>query len=131
MSDNRYALRSRTFLKAEIDLNGGLSTLGCIVKDLSETGARILVSEGIALPETFRIHLPKPDRWVQATVRWRRGEYIGVHFDGEQPLAAHDQDKSEAERIKQLEAENARLRRMLEELRNDPSRIHQILDSAA
>jgi hypothetical protein len=131
MSDNRYAQRSRTFLKAEIDLNGGLSTLGCIVKDLSETGARISVSEGIALPETFRIHLPKPDRWVQATVRWRRGEYIGVHFDGEQPSAAHEQDKSEADRIKQLEAENGRLRRMLEELRNDPSRIHQILDSAA
>jgi hypothetical protein len=129
MSDNRYALRSRTFLKAEIDLNGGLSTLGCIVKDLSETGARILVSEGIALPETFRIHLTKPDRWVQATVRWRRGEYIGVHFDGEQPLVA--QDQSESDRIRQLEAENARLRRMLEELRNDPSRIHQILDSAA
>ena len=129
MSDNRYALRSRTFLKAEIDLNGGLSTLSCIVKDLSETGARILVSEGIALPETFRIHLPKPDRWVQATVRWRRGEYIGVHFDGEQPLAG--QDQSESDRIRQLEAENARLRRMLEELRNDPSRIHQILDSAA
>ncbi|HEV7872525.1 MAG TPA: PilZ domain-containing protein [Xanthobacteraceae bacterium] len=129
MSDNRYALRSRTFLKAEIDLNGGLSTLSCIVKDLSETGARILVSEGIALPETFRIHLPKPDRWVQATVRWRRGEYIGVHFDGEQPLAV--QDQSESDRIRQLEAENARLRRMLEELRNDPSRIHQILDSAA
>lgn len=129
MSDNRYAQRSRTFLKAEIELNRGLSTLGCIVKDLSDTGARILVSEGIALPETFRIHLPKPDRWVEATLRWRRGEYIGVQFD-EVPQA-HEPEQTDAERIKRLEADNARLRRMLEELRNDPSRIHQILDSAA
>jgi hypothetical protein len=129
MSDKRYAQRSRTFLKAEIDLNGGLSTLSCIVKDLSETGARVLVSEGIALPETFRIHLPKPDRWVQATLRWRRGEYIGVHFDDEPH--AHETEQSDADRIRQLEAENARLRRLLEELRNDPSRIHQILDTAA
>jgi hypothetical protein len=106
-----------------------LSTLSCIVKDLSGTGARISVSDGIALPETFRIHLPKPDRWVQATIRWRRNGYIGVHFD--EPESTHESDQSEADRIRRLEAENARLRRLLEELRSDPSKIHLILDSAA
>jgi hypothetical protein len=128
MSDHRDTQRSRTFLKAEIDVNG-LSTLSCIVKDLSGTGARISVSDGIALPETFRIHLPKPDRWVQATIRWRRDGYIGVHFD--EPESPHESDQSDADRIRRLEAENARLRRLLEELRSDPSKIHLILDSAA
>jgi hypothetical protein len=131
MSDNRRAQRSRTFLKAEIDVSGGLSTLSCIIKDLSDTGARISVSEGIVLPETFRIHLPKPDRWVHATVRWRRAEYIGVHFEGEPLSRGQEPEQSDADRIRHLEAENARLRRMLEELRNDPSKIHQILDQAA
>ena len=133
MLDKRGAHRSRTFLKAEIDLSGGLSALSCIIKDLSDTGARLVLSEGVALPETFRLHLPKPDRWVQASVRWRRAELVGVHFEGEPAIttAPGETTLGDAERIRALEAEVSRLRRMLEELRADPSKLHQILDKAA
>ncbi len=136
MPDNekRGAHRSRTFLKADIDINGGLSSLGCIVKDLSETGARLVLSEGVVLPETFRLRLSKPDRWVHASVRWRRGEFVGVHFEAEPAVSAGgtvESHGSDAERIRFLEGEVARLRRMLETLRADPTKLHQILDSAA
>jgi hypothetical protein len=133
MQDKRGAHRSRTFLKADIDINGGLSSLSCIVKDMSETGARITLSDGVVLPEHFRIRLPKPDRWVPASVRWRRGDFVGIHFEGghEVVIAPGDAAQSDADRIRYLEGEVSRLRRMLEELRADPTKIHQILDSAA
>lgn len=133
MQDKRGAHRSRTFLKADIDINGGLSSLSCIVKDISESGARIALSDGVVLPEHFRIRLPKPDRWVGASVRWRRGDFVGVHFEGshEAIVAPGEAVQSDAERIRFLEGEVSRLRRMLEELRADPTKIHQILDRAA
>jgi hypothetical protein len=133
VEDKRGAHRSRTFLKADISINGGLSALSCIIKDLSDTGARIVLSAGVVLPETFRLHLPKPDRWVDATVRWRRGEYVGVHFMQEEASLADQGETPQgaAERIRYLEGEVNRLRRMLEELRADPTKLHQILDQAA
>jgi hypothetical protein len=131
MSEQRGAHRSRTFLKADIDINGGLSRLSCIVKDLSDTGARLAVSDGILLPDTFRLRLSKPDRWVQASVRWRRGEFVGVHFDEPGAVEHGEPELTDAARVRALEAEVVRLRRMLEEIRSDPSRVQQILDGAA
>lgn len=133
MQDQRGAHRSRTFLKADIDINGGLSALSCIIKDLSDTGARIVVSDGVVLPETFRLHLPKPDRWVSASIRWRRGEFVGVHFVQDEGASAGTEEPltADAARIRYLEGEVSRLRRMLEALRADPTKLHQILDQAA
>ena len=131
MDDKRGAHRNRTFLKADLDVSGGLSSLSCIVKDLSDTGARLVLSDGVVLPETFRLRLPKPDRWVHVSVRWRRGEFVGVHFDDPSQAAHSDEPASEADRIRQLEAEVARLRNLLEAVRADPTRLHQLLDPAA
>jgi hypothetical protein len=131
MEDKRGAHRNRTFLKAELDVSGGLSSLGCIVKDLSDTGARLVLSDGVVLPETFRLRLPKPDRWVHVSVRWRRGEFVGVHFDDAPPASSSDESVNEAERVRHLETEVARLRNLLEAVRADPTRLHQLLDPAA
>lgn len=129
MEDQRCAPRNRTYLRAEIDLNG-VSSLACIVRDLNEVGARISLSEAIFVPERFRLRLPKPDRWVEVHVRWRRGDNIGVYFEAV-ILDDGGPGGDDAARIRQLEADNARLRRMLEDLRNDPSKLHQILDHAS
>ena len=129
MPDKRSAARRRTFLKAEIDLNG-ISALPCRVRDLNEDGARLEISPGIVLPDTFRIRLPKPDRWVSAHVRWRQGGDVGIKFETVLVAAAPD-PASDALRIKVLEAEVLRLRTLLEEVRADPAKLHALLDTAA
>jgi hypothetical protein len=127
MSEHRIAERIRTFLRGRIEYNGGQSSLDCLVRDLSDTGAKLVVSESVTLPETFRLYIPKNDRWARVRTRWRRGDSIGVNFEAESATAPAAED---APRMRELEAEVVKLRRVLEELRRDPSKIHQLLDKA-
>ena len=130
MIEQRVVPRNRTLLPARISFNGGQTTLDTVVRDLSEGGARLKVSQGVTLPELFRLHLTKTDEWRQARLCWRRGDLIGVRF--ETPRHAPDERPAgaAAQRIRDLEAEVARLRRVLEELRADPGRIVQLLEGA-
>lgn len=130
MSEQRGTIRSRTFLQARVVFNGGQSSLDCVIRDLSEGGARLTISEGITLPDVFRLHITKTDERRQVRLCWRRGSLVGVRFEPE-PLATPEPDAAvAARRIRELEAEVARLRRMLEELRADPGRIVTLLDQA-
>ena len=133
MVEQRGSPRTRTLLPARVTFNGGRTTIDSVVRDLSEGGARLKVSEGIALPETFRVHLLKTDEWHQARMCWRRGDFVGVRFeraDHQAPVPAPTADAA-ARRIRELEAEVARLRLILEELRADPGRVVRLLDQAS
>lgn len=128
MNENRIAERTRTFLKGRIEYSNGQVSMECLIRDLSESGARVAVSESVTLPDHFRLFLPKTNRWVNAQTRWRRGGLIGVSFDTEsvESSAASEGDA----KMRELETEVKRLRLLLEEIRNDPSRIQFLLDKA-
>lgn len=128
MNENRIAERTRTFLKGRIEYSNGQVSMECLIRDLSESGARVAVSESVTLPDHFRLFLPKTNRWVNAQTRWRRGGLIGVSFDTEsvESSAASEGDT----KMRELETEVKRLRLLLEEIRNDPSRIQFLLDKA-
>lgn len=128
MNENRIAERTRTFLKGRIEYNNGQASMECLIRDLSETGARVAVSDSVTLPDHFRLFIPKTNRWMNAQTRWRRGGLIGISFvtdTVEVPIAA-DGDT----RTRELETEVRRLRLLLESIRNDPSRIQVLLDEA-
>ena len=94
----------------------------------SITGARIAVAESITLPDHFRLFVPKTNRWMDARTRWRRGGLIGVSFDFDS-VEVTNLPESDA-KMRELEAEVKRLRLLLEEIRNDPTRIQALLDKA-
>ncbi|WP_244510102.1 PilZ domain-containing protein [Rhizobium sp. AC27/96] len=75
----RQALRSRAFLGASIVLGHGTSTLDCLVKDISATGARLAVENAIAVPEVFVLRI-SDGRSFLCRVRWRRINAVGVQF---------------------------------------------------
>ena len=128
MNEHRNAERTRTFLKGRIEYSNGQVSMECLIRDLSESGARVAVSESVTLPEQFRLFIPKTNRWMNARTRWRRGGVIGVLLDAdavEVPNAAGGDPK-----MRELEAEVRRLRLLLESIRNDPSRIQVLLDEA-
>lgn len=131
MAEQRELPRTRTLLPARISFNGGRSVCEAVVRDLSAIGARLAVSEGITLPETFRLHLTKTDEWHVARLCWRRAGLAGVRFEPADRKAAEGaHDAAAARRIRDLEAEVTRLRRVLEELKADPGRAVQILERA-
>ena len=71
--------RKRTFIGAKIVLNGGASVFDCIVRDLSDGGARLALDGALAVPGEFRLSL-SDGRAFDCSVRWRRLNLLGVSF---------------------------------------------------
>lgn len=113
MSEHRRAQRTRTFLGARAVFNSGLSSVECQVRDLSETGAKLIVDEPSYLPEEFQLEVPRRGLSCKAKVRWRSSDAVGIQFV-DQPATADEPDP--LSRIQQLEAENAVLRRRVADM---------------
>lgn len=123
MSEHRRETRQRVFLKGRIVFNNGSSSFDCLVRDMSSSGARLVMSDAATLPEAFDLYIPQKDRTYRATLRWRRTDGIGVIFEdparAPAPAAAPDPVATEASvtmllrRVSELETENAALRRLL------------------
>jgi len=77
--DNRIAPRQRTLKGARIVMNDGFSTLDVLVRNLSETGARLKVSSIVGIPDRFELRFDDGRQFNCRTV-WRRTDEIGVSF---------------------------------------------------
>lgn len=88
--DRRQAARNRLFQRASVVFNGGRSMFGCSVRNLSETGALLRMTDWIALPPTFEIETQGDPGSRRARQCWRRGDDVGVAFQppGEDAAAA-------------------------------------------
>ncbi|MBN8912210.1 MAG: PilZ domain-containing protein [Rhizobiales bacterium] len=80
-ADKRVAARKRVLKGARIVYNDRSSTLSCTVRDLSDTGARLRVPQGQAVPSQFDLLIDVDGFEAPCTVVWRRGEEVGVTFD--------------------------------------------------
>jgi len=74
----RRAHRRRTFIGAKILLNG-VSVLDCLVKDLSDGGARLAVDGALTIPAAFDLLL-SDGRVFHCNVKWRQVTSLGVSF---------------------------------------------------
>lgn len=126
MEVERTTQRTRTLLRARIEFNGGMSTLECSVRDLSDTGARLDLADSVGMPGVFRLFIPKYQRWYDAETRWHRGNAVGIEFVSH----AHQAGAAGGEetRVARLEAEVVRLRKKLEDIRADPTRARLLLE---
>ena len=121
----RAAPRIRTLLQARIEFNNGANTVECTVRDLSEAGARLQVPDSVTLPPNFVLFIPKQGRRHQALLRWHRQGFVGVEFQNQQDAG---EGPGADPRIVRLEAEVARLRRLMEAIRADPSQARLLLE---
>ncbi len=115
MTDKRRETRKRTFLKGRIVFNGGASSMDCLVRDMSDSGARLAIDETLLLPERFTLEIPQKDRTFTAVLRWRDEDGIGVVLDGEAEAAAREDVARLRRRVAELETENRALRHRLGE----------------
>jgi hypothetical protein len=71
--DGRKTHRRRTLIGAKILLNGGSSVLDCVVKDLSDGGARLIMDGAIAVPPAdFDLHLSDGRVFRSCRIAWRQ-----------------------------------------------------------
>lgn len=59
----------------------GLPAMAGVLKDMSCSGARITLSQAAKLPSSIEIEFQLLGVSVQALVRWRRNNDIGVKFE--------------------------------------------------
>src|SRR4051794_27059358 len=109
--NQRVAPRLKVLLAAKMIFNNGQSALDCLIRNLSDTGAKLIVSAAVTLPECFDLIIPQKSLTRRARIAWRRGEDIGVRFEAGHPSESSDPDASALKRrIRELEVEVARLR---------------------
>ena len=122
MDAPRTTERKRTMLGTQIIFNNRNSTMDCQVRNISPTGARLALSDTVALPEEFDLHVPQKGRTYRARLRWRDKDSIGVELVADQaPVQAPAQAPRQAQadlarRVAELETENATLRLRVIEL---------------
>lgn len=114
---SRSSERQRTFIAGRLTFGGGTLSVSCSVRDLSDTGARVALESDTTIPNRVTLELPTRKIVREAEVRWRHAGMCGLEFIRTEtaPVEANDP----AQRIRQLEEENAKLQAQIRQLRID------------
>jgi hypothetical protein len=115
MSDKRSAARWPTCLKGQVRSRDG-RVINCLVRDFSDSGARIEISGSANLPHTFELFFPLRQTTFQAQVRWRGETEIGLTFENPSGVPTDPVQAKLVQRVLELEAENAELRTRVAEM---------------
>ena len=122
MSERRSSRRTKSFLRGFVYVSREQGALSCLIRDLSDKGARIIFSDSVTLPHTFDLYIPQRDQTLRAKVRWRHGDEVGLAFAAAEKSHAGDEKLSEGDvvqRVAMLEAEIDALRGVLKKLKRD------------
>jgi hypothetical protein len=120
MSERRRSTRQKSFLRGCIYFNNKRSAIDCLVRDISATGARLIFSDAVSIPDAVDLYIPQKEETLRAHVQWRQADEVGVAFaKGVQaPGSPRPLDVGElAERVSRLETELAAMRKMLKRLK--------------
>src|SRR3954468_17979613 len=79
---SRSCGRSAASIAATIVYNNGQCTLDCVIRNISETGAKLSVPASVALQDRFDLTVPQRSATYRAHIAWQRRGEIGVLFDG-------------------------------------------------
>src|ERR1700730_3789603 len=104
MPNLRRSERTKTLWGAKIIFNNRMSTMDCVVKNISSSGAKLALSASLPVPNEFELHIPRKGRSYRARLVRRDSEGIGVALpfvDAKRPTEA---------RVHELELENAQLK---------------------
>jgi hypothetical protein len=92
---HRSAHRQRTLKAAKVVLTDW-TAIDCTIRDISETGARLVFGDAFKLPEEFRIIIVMTNTIRPVRLLWQRGLTAGVSFAGpEEPVHAHHKPAGE------------------------------------
>jgi len=90
MSDKRKKSRTPSFLGGTISYNRDLWTADCVVKNISEEGAKLTGRNLPVLPDRFDLSIPQRKTKYRVHVRWRAKDAVGVAFEFAYPADGTD-----------------------------------------
>ena len=120
MNERRASRRQKSFLRGVVYFDKRRSETACLVRDLSEDGARIVLSQTITIPDVIELQIPQRQQTLSARVQWRRADEVGLSFS-KPDTATTLRENQLLKRIAELEAEIATLQRTINRLKRDSS----------
>jgi hypothetical protein len=129
MPELRCTERIKTFLRAQILFNNRMTTVDCLIRNISAEGAKVEVSQAISIPTEFEIYIPRRNITCSARMVWRDANAIGIEFKAADAHGTADEAQPDIQglRLRALEMQNAELRvrirelsKRLEDLGQDP-----------
>lgn len=79
--ERRRAPRINADVEGVVRSYGVRAPLACVVRDISETGARLQVERVDHFPDAFRLYLEQEDFSAACVVVWRSETEVGVNFE--------------------------------------------------
>jgi hypothetical protein len=129
MAQRRQATRQKSFLRGCIYFNNRRTVIDCLIRDISEHGARLRFSDSISTPDSFELHIPQKNQTLRVIARWRRGMDVGVTFadvmqatPATPATAAAPDLVALSDRVQKLESEVTDMRRVLRRLKAEVAR---------
>jgi len=134
MQEHRQSERVKSFLRAQIIYNNRMSTIDCVVKNISPHGAKVALGDEMSVPNEFDLYIPQKGKTFHARMAWRDAASIGVEFilpQANHSTSSSGEDLSSndyAARLRALEMMNTELKqrvrdlsKRLEDLGQDPN----------
>ena len=125
--NRRNAPRQKSFLQGRIFYNHRRSSIDCLIRDISDIGAKLKFSEAVAVPEVMELYIPNKDEFRRARVQWRVGGEMGVAFGEELDAPSTEAAVTPTDlpaRMQKLESEITALKRIVNELRAEIRKAH-------
>ena len=79
--ENRANRRRRCFLGARVIFNERQATMSCMVRNISDFGARLEFGACPALPDSIELMLDSEAGYAPARIVWRDLNHIGIAFE--------------------------------------------------
>jgi hypothetical protein len=80
MPERRRSKRTRTILSGNIIFNNRMSVVDCVVMNMSSSGAKLLLSNTLQVPNVFELYIPKIRCSYDARLIRYESEGIGAEF---------------------------------------------------
>lgn len=114
MKDRRKQIRRRTYLGGQIAYRQRYCAIDCLVRNLSQDGARLVFGGQPMIPTEFELIISQSGETRRARLIWNKATEVGVQF-AHQPVAAALPIEA-VKKIKALKEQNAALRNRVAEL---------------
>ena len=114
----KIATRQRTFLKGTLYFENRRASIECVVRDISNSGARLTFDHPANVPDNVELFIPNKQQTLRARVQRRAPNEIGIAFEVARSLEPRRASDAELqERVETLEAEIAALKRLVAKLK--------------
>jgi PilZ domain len=118
MAERRGSVRQKSFLRGCVYFDKRSRAVDCLIRDISDQGARIIFSDAVNVPELIELFIPQKEQTLRARVQWRHGHEIGLAFAG-RASGTPPAELELVQRVERLEAEILSLKRLVKRIKDE------------